>query len=74
MEIGRSSEGWDADLLYDEERGMVQGGPVRRPALRRGCVDGLVPSAGRHVRVMAVILDAENLGAYLPTLSFCFPL
>lgn len=74
MEIGRSSEGWDTDLLYDEERGMVQGGPVRRPALRRGCVDGLVLSVGRHVRVMVVILDAENLGAYLPTLSFCFPL
>jgi hypothetical protein len=74
VEIGRSSEGWDADLLYDEERGMVQGGPVRRPALRRGCVDGLVPSAGRHVRIMAVTLDAENLGAYQPTLSFCFPL
>jgi hypothetical protein len=53
---------------------MVQGGPVRIPALRRGCVDELVPSVGRHVRVMVVILDAENLGAYLPTLSFCFPL
>ncbi|PWZ25682.1 hypothetical protein Zm00014a_019564 [Zea mays] len=59
--IERSSEGWDADLLYDKERGMVQGGPVRRPALRRGCVDGLVLSVGRHVRVMVVILDAENL-------------
>jgi hypothetical protein len=74
VEIERSSEGWDADLLYDKERGMVQGGPVRIPALRRGCVDELVPSVGRHVRVMVVILDAENLGAYLPTLSFCFPL
>ncbi|ONM09477.1 hypothetical protein ZEAMMB73_Zm00001d034060 [Zea mays] len=28
---------------------MVQGGPVRRPALRRGCVDGLVPRAGCHI-------------------------
>jgi hypothetical protein len=47
-----------ADLLYDED----------------AWTDWCPAQDATSDRVIAVIHDAENLGAYLPTLSFCFPL